>query len=82
MCGATTGILDLTAKEDAQVRFCSKLLGVAVRLLILAVLTGTAGVLEHPAEDELDVTQPSIWKLAIFKMLLRFKACKRVRVLQ
>ena len=40
------------------------------------------GVLEHPAEDELDVTQPSIWRLALIQMLLWFKACRRVRGLQ
>ena len=77
-----TGRLDLTAKEDQQVRFGSRLLGVAVKMLFLAVLTCKTAVLEHPAEDGQDLTQPSIWKLAIFKLLLRFSVCKRVRVLQ
>ena len=47
-----------------------------------AVLAGKTAMLEHPAEDVQDVEQPSIWKIPIMFLLLRFQSCRRVRVLQ
>ena len=65
-----------------QVRFGSRLLGVAIRLLYIAALTGATAVLERPAEDVDDVSQPSIWKLPVLRTLLRFECCRKFRVLQ
>lgn len=76
------GRLDLTEKEDRQVRLGSRLLGVAIRMLFLAALTSKTAILEHPAEDLHDLSQPSIWKLAILRLLLRFSTCRKIRVLQ
>ena len=76
------GRLDLKYREDVQVRFGSRLLGVAIRLLYIAALTGATAVLERPAEDVDDVSQPSIWKLPVLRTLLRFECCRKFRVLQ
>ena len=76
------GKLDLTSREDQQVRIGNRLLGVAIRLLYTAALTGKCGILEHPAEDTEDESQPSIWKLEIIALLMRFPFCRRVRVFQ
>ena len=40
---------ELTASEDRQTSFGSRLLGVTLRLLVVALITGATGLMEHPA---------------------------------
>ena len=76
------GLDDLTRKEALQVMMGSDLLGVALRLMFAAILSGAIGVLEHPEDDPDDPRAASIWRLSIIRWLLRFANCAVVRVLQ
>lgn len=77
-----SGLPCLTKREDDQVSTGSRLLSVAIRLLVVAVRTGRCAILEHPAEDDNDWKLVSIWRLAILRFLLKFSACRKVTVLQ
>lgn len=76
------GILDLTRKEGLQVAFGSLLLSVAIKLMVVALMAGKTGLLEHPADLESEPHMVSIWKTAIIQTLLRFPGCRKFSVLQ
>ena len=76
------GMSFLNKREDEQTTTGSLLLGVAARLLIVALRTGCSAILEHPGEDENTWNSVSIWRLAFFRFLLKFPRCRKVRVLQ
>ena len=76
------GMSFLNKREDEQTTIGSLLLGVAARLLIVALRTGCSAILEHPGEDENTWNSVSIWRLAFFRFLLKFPRCRKVRVLQ
>ena len=73
---------ELTASEDRQTSFGSRLLGVTLRLLVVALITGATGLMEHPAEDEVCPYTVSVWRTDFVKTLLRFPRCFKYRVCQ
>ena len=77
-----SGLLNLTKAEDRQVRFGTRLLGIAIGLMVIALITGASGILEHSAEEADDVWQVSIWRTLIVRFLLRMQGCRKVRVCQ
>ena len=76
------GLLGLTMKEHDQVAFGSRLLGIMLRLMVVALFEGKTAILEHPAEDLNNHNQVCIWRLPVVQTLLRFDQCRRIRVLQ
>lgn len=76
------GLDNLTKKEALQVSLGSDLLGVAIRLMFAAIVSGAIGVLEHPENDPDDPLAASIWRLIVMRWLQRFANCLVVRVLQ
>lgn len=60
----------LTVKELGQVETANMLLYVAITLLLVATLTATPAVLEHPAEPDRP-ERPSIWKLPWIRALIK-----------
>ena len=72
----------LTRKESLQVLLGSGLLGVTVRLLLIAIFCGAVGVMEHPSDDSTDPGVASVWRLAVIRYLLRFRGTRLVRILQ
>ena len=62
--------------------FGSLLLSVAIRLLVVALVHGKTGILEHPAELDTEPNMVSIWKTHIIRTLLRFPRCRKLLVLQ
>ena len=79
---APWGKTDLTAAEDQQTTFGNRLLGVALKMFVVALVTGAVGILEHPAEDENDQFLVSIWRTALLRTLMLFPQCRVHRVLQ
>ena len=58
------------------------LLGVALRLFLVCLLSGSTAIVEHPAEPQDRSDMPSIWRLDVIQLFLRFPFCQRLRVLQ
>ena len=77
-----SGILSLTKAEDKQVLLGSRLLGIAVHLLVIALCVGASGLLEHPAEESHDFMHVSIWRTSIMRLLLKYPGCRKLRVCQ
>ena len=71
----------LTKKEAEQVALGNRLLAVTFRLLWTALVSGCTGVVEHPAMPP-EPEYPSIWKMPLVKLLLRFTNCHLLRVEQ
>lgn len=76
------GLDDLTKKEALHVLLGGDLLGMAIRLMFAAILSGAVGVLEHPEDDPDDPRAASIWRLSIIRWLQCFANCVVIRVLQ
>ena len=76
------GLLGLTRREHEQVAFGSRLLGIMLKLMTVALRHGKTAILEHPAEDTTNCHQVCIWRLPVVCTLLRFRQCRRLRVLQ
>ena len=72
----------LTLREDVQVSFGSRLLGVTMRLFCVALVNGATAIVEHPAPDEQRPDEVAIWRTALIRTLLRFPRCSQQRVLQ
>lgn len=80
--GRLQGCTFLTRRETEQVSIGNQLLGVTLRLFLLALLTGTLAILEHPACPEDDLTLPAIWHLDVIQCFLRFPGCVKLRIFQ
>ena len=76
------GLLGLRKREHEQVVFGSRLLGITLKLMTIALRTGKTAILEHPAEDNVNCHQVCIWRLPVVCTLLRFQQCRRIRVFQ
>lgn len=72
------GLPFLTRRETEQVSIGNQLLGVTLRLFLVALLTGTLAILEHPACPDDDARLPSIWYLEVIRCLLRFPGCVKL----
>ena len=80
--GFPYGLHNLTYKEHRQVTVGSMLLGISFRLMLLSLLFGATGVLEHPADGDTHQNSPSIWRLEITRYLCRFRNCQKVTIMQ
>ena len=80
--GFPYGLHNLTYKEHRQVTVGSMLLGISFRLMLLSLLFGATGVLEHPADGDTHQNSPSIWRLEITRYLCRFCNCQKVTIMQ
>ena len=71
----------LRLPELEQLNVSNLLLFVALRILLAAVLSQVAAILEHPAEPHRP-DRPTIWKLPWMRVLLEHTALKRCLLLQ
>ena len=78
----SAGLPFLNKKESVQVSTGNLLLGVTLRLFLIALLSGSTAVIEHPAEPDDEQDFPSIWRLPVVQMLMRFEGCQRLRIQQ
>ena len=76
------GLCCLTRKESEQVLIGTKLLGVALRLFVTALLVGATAVIEHPSEPHDIQDYASIWRLPLVRFLLRFPRCQLLSLFQ
>ena len=75
------GLPSLQLREMTQILFGNTLLTFAIELAATMAMTGGIGVLEHPAEPA-EPHLPSIFKLAIMRLLRQLPGVEVVRVLQ
>lgn len=58
------------------------LFGVALRLFLVSIQSGSTAIIEHPAEPTDRPDMPLIWRLDIAQLFLRFSCCQRLRIQQ
>ena len=72
----------LTNRELKQVIIGNALLGATLRLFLEALLSCTFALIEHPAEPTHKPWAPSIWKLPLIQLYMRFPNCVNVHLFQ
>lgn len=75
------GLHSLNLREAQQVATGNELLLFVVELLYALACAAGFGVLEHPKEPD-DLEKPSIWRLAIMKLLLGFPGVDTIDLAQ
>ena len=81
-CETPWALPGLRHKELQQVEVGNALLGAALMLFFESLIHGTIMATEHPAEPEHHPDAPSIWRLPIVTLALKFAACQRILVHQ
>ena len=71
----------LKMKELCQTDTGNNLLGSALTLFVEAILATTVVLLEHPAEPS-EEEKPSIWRLPLIQVLLKFTNCQLITINQ
>ena len=75
------GFSSLSIREALQVATGNELLLFSLELLFSLACVEGFGVLEHPQEPE-DETRPSIWRLALTRLLMRFPGTEIIDLAQ
>jgi ribonuclease HI len=75
------GFSSLSLREALQVATGNELLLFSMELLFSLACVQGFGVLEHPQEPE-DETRPSIWRLAMTRLLMRFPGVELIDLAQ
>ena len=72
----------LNCREAAQVSLGNSLLGVTLRLFLIALISGATSLIEHPASPDDAPHLPSIWYLPVIHLFRRFENCELIRIQQ